>query len=135
MRSFTGYEPNNVPTTLSPAGTLPMQAGSASTPAAGQIVQAENLETDLGNLMDHSMISVEEFIEDSIAPIGSGEKSFASILPISGGVKTYASIDTRVVPSQSGGNPLPEKSSSSGANPMAEENSHLDKNWALPVFN
>ena len=76
--------------------------------------------------MDHSMISVEEIIEDSIVPIESGVKTHASIVPISGGVKTHASIDTQVVPSQSGGNPLREKSSSSaGANLMAEENAHL----------
>ena len=51
---------------MGPAGTLSTQAGSASDPAAGQtIVQAEapdTLASDLGSMIDQSMISVEDFI-------------------------------------------------------------------------
>ena len=59
------------------------------------------------------MISVEEFIEDSV-------------VPFQGGGKPTANIVIQVVPSQAGGNPLREKSSSSaGGNLMAGENVHL----------
>lgn len=103
---------------MGPSGTLRMQAGSASTPAAGQIVPADTLDTDLGNLMDHSMISVEDFIEDSIVPSGSGAQASANILPISGGAKAFAEEqEAQVVPSQ----PMEQQQQ----NHMAEENAHL----------
>ena len=65
MASFTGYEPKNVPIPLGPAGTLPIQAGSASDPAQATLVQAEppdTLASDLGSMMDNSMIPVEDFL-------------------------------------------------------------------------
>ena len=118
MTTFTGYEPKNVPISLGPAGTFPNQAaGSASDPAAGQIVQAEQPDTlasDLGSLIDHSMISVEDFLEEPIVPIaGSG--------------KPRASTNTQIVPTIARGNPEPENTSSSsaGGNPIAEQNEQL----------
>ena len=99
MTTFTGYEPNNVPISLGPAGTLSTQAGSASDPAAGQtIVQAEapdTLASDLGSMIDQSMISVEDFLE-------------APMVSVNSSGKPRAEVDTQIVPSIARGNPEQE---------------------------
>ena len=120
---------------MGPPGTLTTNAGSASSPAAGQIVPADPLDMELDNLMDNSMISVEDFIQDAIVQTGGS-------LPISSGAKAHATQDTHVVPSSeakadanehtqivpsSGAKAIAEKSSSSKASPMAEENAQLRK--------
>ena len=120
MQTFTGYEPKNVPITMGPSGTFTIPTGSASSSAAGQIVPADTLDTDLGNLMDHSTISLEDFIDESIVPSGSVEKANATqdILPISSGPKGYASnLDAMIVPSQ--------PKNQQKQNNLAQENANL----------
>ena len=99
MTTFTGYELNNVPISLGPAGTLSTQAGSASDPAAGQtIVQAGapgTLASDLGSMIDQNMISVEDFIE-------------APMVSVNSSGKPRAEVNTQIVPSIAGGSPEQE---------------------------
>ena len=83
---------------MGPSGTFTMPTGSASSSAAGQIVPidpADTLGADLSNMLDHSMISLEEFIDEPIVSSGSVPKGNATqdVLPISDscGPKGYAS--------------------------------------------
>ena len=73
MPTFTGYEPKSVPISLGPAGTTQTQGSASSSSVPGQIVPADTLATDLGELVDASMISsLEDFLEETLVPISSG---------------------------------------------------------------
>ena len=82
MQTFTGYEPKGVPITMGPSGTTQTPGSASSSGVPGQIVPADTLADDLGNLMDASMISsLEDFLDEPIVPIsvsGSGTKVLAS---------------------------------------------------------
>ena len=124
MSSFIGYEPKNVPISLEPAATqrsspssiraggnpiaahqgnsaeatLPIQAGSASDPAQATLVQADppdTLASDLGSMMETSMISVEDFLAEPIVPVQSTGQPSASTVTN--------------VPSSAWGNPMPNE--------------------------
>ena len=79
MSTFTGYEPNLVPM----SGTMEIPTGSASSAVAGQIVPIDPGDTvgaDLSMLMDNSMISLEEFIDEPIVSSGSVPRGIATQL-------------------------------------------------------
>ena len=82
MQTFTGYEPKGVPITMGPSGTTQTPGSASSSGVPGQIVPADTLADDLGNLVDASMISsLEDFLDEPIVPISvsrSGPKGLAT---------------------------------------------------------
>lgn len=88
--NLTGYEPNNLVGKGPGPGNGPMALGptqttgsASSSSAARQIVPADTLATDLGNILNDSMISLEDVLEDPLVPfadnfiVESGPKGIA----------------------------------------------------------
>ena len=86
MPTFTGYEPNRSigkgPGNAAPTTQTTGSASSSS--AAQQLVAADTLGADLSNLIDDSMISLEDFLDEPRVPltdnfiVESGPKGLAS---------------------------------------------------------
>ena len=79
MSTFTGYEPNLVPM----SGTMEIPTGSANSTVTGQIVPIDAVDTlgaDLSMLLDNSMISLEEFIDEPIVSSRSVPRGIATQL-------------------------------------------------------
>ena len=82
MPTFTGYEPNN--SVGKGPGNVPITMGASGTAQTQQLVPAETLDADLSNLMNESMLSLEDFLDEPLVPLSedfiveSGPKGLAN---------------------------------------------------------